>query len=90
MCVTKEKKKIKEVEYDEELKKPVSETYTETESSDITSTLIDTSALKQLVSTLKDVKDIHLGFSKPDGTGEEDECGVIVISDIEKEEEAEQ
>lgn len=87
LCETKEKKRIKEVEYDEELKKPVCETNTELEISKIKTTLIDAGALKQLVSTLKDIKDIHMSFSSREAVNDAEESGVIVISDIEQKEE---
>lgn len=80
---TKEKEKI--VEYDGDLKKPICEKNTETEKVEIIDSVIDTSSLKQLVATLKDVKDIHLGFLNGE-TGDEEtgENGVIMISDVEK------
>ena len=83
LCETKEKTRIKEVEYDDEYKKPLKETNTEIEKSEIAETLIDTGALKQLVSTLKDIKDIQQSFIKSD-SDEESESGVIVISEVEK------
>ena len=43
--------------------------------------MIDKMGLKQLVSTLKDIKDIHLGMS--DDKAEEDEDGgIIVLSEV--------
>ncbi|MBR2404705.1 MAG: hypothetical protein IKA95_03510 [Clostridia bacterium] len=83
-CEEHEKKRTKEVEYDAELKKPVMETYTETEVCTVRETLIDTSALKQLVSTLKDIKDIQESYAKS-VSSEDEEHGVIVISDVEAE-----
>ena len=83
-CEEREKKRTKEVEYDAELKKPVMETYTETEVCTVRETLIDTSALKQLVSTLKDIKDIQESDAKS-VSSEDEEHGVIVISDVEAE-----
>ncbi len=82
----KEKKRIKEVEYDSEINKPVRETNTELEVSERKESLIDTSSLKQLVSTLKDIKDIHQSFCLSND-GEESESGVILLSDIEEEKE---
>ncbi len=79
----KEKKRIKEVEYDSEINKPVRETNTELEVSERKESLIDTSSLKQLVSTLKDIKDIHQSFLTQE-SGEESESGVILLSDIEE------
>ena len=83
LCETREKTRIKEVEYDDEYKKALREINTETERSEISETLIDTGALKQLVSTLKDIKDIQQSFVKSE-LSDESEAGVIVISDIEK------
>lgn len=88
-CEEREKKRTKEVEYDAELKKPVMETYTETEVCTVREALIDTSALKQLVSTLKDIKDIQQSYAN-NSSSDADEHGVIVISDVEAETEAEQ
>ena len=84
LCETREKTRVKEVEYDDEYRKPLKETNTETEKSEISQTLIDTGALKQLVSTLKDIKDIQQSFVKSQ-TDDESEGGVIVISGVEEE-----
>ncbi|MBQ4631176.1 MAG: hypothetical protein IJB70_09360 [Clostridia bacterium] len=82
MCVTKDKKRTKKVEYDSELKKPIKETYTEKETVRSEKTTVDTASLKQLVSTLKDIKDIQSGiYSSTDGS-DENENGVILISEI--------
>ena len=83
LCQSKEKERVKEVEYDEESKKVVRETNVEKERCEISESLIDTAALKQLVSTLKDIKDIHLGIcsSKEE---DDDETGVIVISPVDE------
>ncbi|MBE7049200.1 MAG: hypothetical protein E7394_00330 [Ruminococcaceae bacterium] len=79
----KEKERVKEVEYDEENKKVIKETNVESEKIDVVESLIDTGALKQLVSTLKDIKDIHVGLcQKSDYDGEE--SGVIMISPIDE------
>ena len=86
LCETKEKTRVKEVEYDEEYKKALREINTESEKSEITETLIDTGALKQLVSTLKDIKDIQESFVKSEKS-EETEGGVIVIADVERNDE---
>lgn len=84
--VIKVKEKEKIVEYDSELKKPISEKHTETEKVEIIDSVIDTASLKQIVATLKDVKDIHVGFmAKDEETGDEEESGIIMISDIERE-----
>lgn len=77
----KTKERTKEVQYDDELKKPISEINTESEKIEITNSLIDTSALKQLVSTLKDIKDIQLGISDS-ANSENGESGVILISEV--------
>ena len=82
--VIKIKEKEKTVEYDGDLKKPISENISETEKVEIIDSIIDTSALKQIVATLKDVKDIHLGFLNGDSDGEsEEDNGVIMISGLE-------
>ena len=80
-CELKTKERTKEVKYDDELKKPISEINTESETIEISDSLIDTGALKQLVSTLKDIKDIQLGISASENS-ESSESGVILISDI--------
>ncbi len=77
----KEKEKI--VEYDSELKKPISEKHIETEKAEIVDSVIDTASLKQIVATLKDIKDIHMGFAAAENQSEaEEENGVIMISHI--------
>ncbi len=76
----KEKEKI--VEYDSDLKKPISEKHTETEKTEIVDSVIDTASLKQIVATLKDIKDIHVGLSSKDDEDNGDENGIILISDI--------
>jgi len=80
--VIKVKEKEKNVEYDGDLKKPVSERYTENEKVEIIDSVIDTSSLKQIVATLKDIKDIHMGFCAKESAGETAENGIIMISDI--------
>lgn len=83
--VMKIKEKEKIVEYDSDLKKPVSEKHTETEKVEIVDSVIDTSSLKQIVATLKDIKDIHIGFAtKDEENADDDENGIIMISDIKK------
>ncbi len=79
----KEKERVKEVEYDEENKKVIKETNLESEKIDVIESLIDTGALKQLVSTLKDIKDIHMGLCQKSDSDDE-ESGVIVISPIDE------
>ena len=72
------------MEYDGDLKKPICEKNTETEKVEIIDSVIDTAALKQIVATLKDVKDIHMGFLSGESADEETgENGVIMISDVE-------
>ena len=80
-CEVKNKERTKEVTYDDELKKPISETNKESETIEIHNSLIDTGALKQLVSTLKDIRDIQLGISNTENS-EGEESGVILISDV--------
>lgn len=83
--VIKIKEKEKIVEYDSDLKKPISEKHTETEKVEIIDSVIDTASLKQIVATLKDIKDIHLGFAlKDESLQEDEENGIIMISDIKK------
>lgn len=82
ICITKDKKRVKKVEYDDELKKPIKETYTEKETVRSEKTTVDTSSLKQLVSTLKDIRDIQSGIYSKESNEEDEERGVILISDI--------
>ena len=82
ICVIKDKKRVKKVEYDDEMKKPLKETYTEKETVRTEKSTVDTSALKQLVSTLKDIRDIQAAVHYGSESSEEDENGVILISDI--------
>ena len=87
--VMKIKEKEKIVEYDSDLKKPISERLTETEKVEIIDSVIDTSSLKPIVATLKDIKDIHLGFAAKDESDEDsDENGIIMISGVNAEREA--
>lgn len=87
LYASKQKKRVKEVEYDKELNKPVCETNIESETVEIKNALIDTTALKQIVSTLKDIKDIQQSYNSQDK--QEEDSGVIVISQIEETEESE-
>lgn len=80
-CVIRTKERTKNVEYDFDLKKPVSESVEEKENIDIIEGMIDKMGLKQLVSTLKDIKDIHTGLASPQ-TDEEDETGIIVLGEV--------
>ncbi len=79
-CIVKNKEKTKTVEYDYDTKKPINEVVEEREDIQIIDGMIDKMGLKQLVSTLKDIKDIHLSMS-----GEavsEEESGIIMLSDV--------
>jgi len=81
--IIKTKEKTKSVDYDDDRKKPLSETVSETEREEIIAGLIDTGSLKQLTATLKDVKDIHLGFTADSASNTDtNESGVIVIADV--------
>ncbi|MBQ4528952.1 MAG: hypothetical protein II998_12870 [Clostridia bacterium] len=84
ICTIRDKVKTKEVEYDSELKKPVRETYSEKETVSLQHSTVDTGALRQLVSTLKDIRDIQFGICSPCDE-EVGQNGVIVIADILKE-----
>lgn len=79
-CVIKTKERTKNVEYDFDLKKPVSESVEEKENIDIIEGMIDKMGLKQLVSTLKDIKDIHTGLTGTET--EDDETGIIVLGEV--------
>ena len=80
-CVVKCKEKTKTLEYDYDTKKPINEVVEEKEDIQIIEGMIDKMGLKQLVSTLKDIKDIHRSIEGDESTDEE-ESGVIVISDV--------
>ena len=80
-CVVKCKERTKTTEYDFDTKKPVNEIVEEKEDIQIIEGMIDKMGLKQLVSTLKDIKDIHRAIEGDDNC-EEEEAGVIVISDV--------
>ena len=81
--IIKTKIKEKTVEYDSESKKVISEKQSEKENAEIIDSVIDTSALKQIVATLKDVKDIHSGLMQTEKAEEDgDNSGIIIISDI--------
>ncbi len=81
-CIVKCKEKTKTLEYDYDTKKPINEVVEEKEDIQIIEGMIDKMGLKQLVSTLKDIKDIHRSIEGDDGSGEED-SGVILLSDVE-------
>lgn len=83
-CIMKTKEKTKTVEYDYDLKKPVAETVEEKENIEIIDGMIDKMGLKQLVSTLKDIKDIQLSISGGDNIPEDDECGVVVLGQVDE------
>ncbi len=80
-CIVKCKEKTKTLEYDYDTKKPINEVVEEKEDIQIIEGMIDKMGLKQLVSTLKDIKDIHRSIEGDDRSDDE-EAGVIVLSDI--------
>ena len=68
------------MDYDADLKKPVNESVSEKENIEIIDGMVDKMGLKQLVSTLKDIKDIHMSI-----TGEstaQTGGGVILLGDV--------
>lgn len=71
------------MEYDYDTKKPVNEVVEEKENVEIIDGMIDKAALKQLVSTLKDIKDIHLSMTGGEEENE-DENGIVLLSDVEE------
>ena len=80
-CIVKNKERTKTVEYDYDTKKPLTETVEEKEDIKIIDGMIDKMGLKQLVSTLKDIKDIHLGITDTK-TEDEEDGGIIVLSEV--------
>ena len=76
------KEKTKSVEYDYDLKKPIKELVEEKENVEIIEGMIDKMGLKQLVSTLKDIKDIQCKLDDTSSLDEEIERGVVVLGDI--------
>ncbi len=83
--VLKLKEKQRTIEYDAELKKPIFEEVTESEKVEIIDSVIDTSALKQLVATLKEVKDINAALmANSEDALEKSENGVIMLSAIDE------
>ena len=72
------------VEYDSDLKKPVNETLLEKENVEIVEGMIDKMGLKQLVSTLKDIKDIHLSFEEGNIADDDEDRGIIVLGEIDE------
>ena len=84
-CIVKNKEKTKTVEYDYDTKKPINEVVEEKEDIKVIDGMIDKMGLKQLVSTLKDIKDIHMSITG-DTPADDEEAGVILISDVLEEE----
>ena len=83
-CIIKTKERTKSVEYDSDLKKPVNETLLEKENVEIVEGMIDKMGLKQLVSTLKDIKDIHLSFAEGNNINDDEDTGIIVLGEIDE------
>ena len=83
-CIIKTKERTKSVEYDSDLKKPVNETLLEKENVEIVEGMIDKMGLKQLVSTLKDIKDIHLSFAEGNNINDDEDTGIIVHGEIDE------
>lgn len=79
-CIVKCKEKTKTLEYDYDTKKPVNEIVEEKEDIQIIEGMIDKTGLKQLVSTLKDIKDIHRSIE--DEPIDKEEGGVIILSEV--------
>lgn len=88
-CIVKNKERTKTVEYDYDTKKPLSETVEEKEDIRVIEGMIDKMGLKQLVSTLKDIKDIHLSMQGEESIDEEEE-GIIVLSEVTEDSEDEE
>ena len=88
-CVVKCKERTKTTEYDFDTKKPVNEVVEEKEDIQIIEGMIDKMGLKQLVSTLKDIKDIHLSMQGEESIDEEEE-GIIVLSEVTEDSEDEE
>lgn len=82
--IIKTKEKTKSVEYDYDLKKPITENVEEKENIEIIDGMIDKAGLKQLVSTLKDIKDIQLSIENENTFDEDDECGVVVLGNVDE------
>ena len=83
-CIIKTKERTKSVEYDSDLKKPVNETLLEKENVEIVEGMIDKMGLKQLVSTLKDIKDMHLSFAEGNNINDDEDTGIIVLGEIDE------
>lgn len=84
-CVIKTKERTKSVEYDAECRKPVNESVTERENIEIVDGMVDKMGLKQLVSTLKDIKDIHMSINGSASDNDDcEESGVIVLEQVDE------
>ena len=84
-CLIKTKERTKSVEYDDEFRKPLSESVTEKENIEIVDGLVDKMGLKQLVSTLKDIKDIHMSINGSSSENADDgENGVIILGAVDE------
>lgn len=81
--IVKTKERQKNIEYDSESKKPINETVEESEKVNIISGMVDKTGIKQLVSTLKDIKDIHMDLCN-DNTGDEQVSGVVLLGDVDE------
>lgn len=81
-CVVKCKERTKTLEYDYDTKKPINEVVEEKEDIQIIEGMIDKMGLKQLVSTLKDIKDIHKSIEGDNESDEDEQAGVIVLSEV--------
>ena len=86
-CIVKNKEKTKTVEYDCDTKKPINEVVEEKEDIQVIEGMIDKTGLKQLVSTLKDLKDIHMSITGEE-ISEEGDGGIIEISEVQEEDTA--
>ena len=82
-CIIRKKERTKNVEYDFDLKKPINENIEEKENIEIIEGMIDKMGLKQLVSTLKDIKDIHTCLTGTDAD-DEDDTGIVVLGEIDE------
>ena len=56
----------------------------EKENVEIVEGMIDKMGLKQLVSTLKDIKDIHLSFAEGNNINDDEDTGIIVLGEIDE------
>ncbi|MBE5852896.1 MAG: hypothetical protein E7299_08145 [Lachnospiraceae bacterium] len=85
--VVKNKKKTVKKKFDTKTGKVKEEQTIENEDANVIATMIDSFALKQLTSALKDLKDI---FTANKGEGEETETGVAMIQPISEDTETEE